>query len=159
MVCKVEGCGRSRHARGLCRRHYEREPDVRAKRNERWKQKYRSNPEFNARVKATAKRSYFRRDHAYDLVCAWKSRNRAKVSAYQRRYRTRLKEARGVGHSAKFYPGRECHVFANKSWQRSEIVSRAFRRGPWHVTVRLPWGECVDFKTSDVRLGLFTEAV
>jgi hypothetical protein len=84
-------CGeRKCHARGLCVRCYEHEPDVAAKKNERWKRKYHSNPEFAARIKATAKRHALADDGAYARILAWKDAHPEKVKQYRKRYKERI---------------------------------------------------------------------
>lgn len=63
-VCSIEGCGEAHYAKGLCRKHYRKTPEIRLREME-----YRKSPVFKAYIKeyrkrpeAQAKRlEYFRR--------------------------------------------------------------------------------------------------
>lgn len=109
-----------------------------------WKERYRTNPEFAAQVKQRASADLFNRyEERCAAIAAWRQANPEKVHAYQAKYRAQQRALTGVGHSAKWTPGKAVALDDLRIF--GEVASKAYKVDKeWVVDLRLEGGDVIE---------------
>ena len=96
--CSVYGCERKYLARGLCKKHYDRErradPEWRAKENARRRERYRSDPEYRKRENARTRE--WQRERSGDPEWRAKENARLRTPEWRERHNARRRARRAT---------------------------------------------------------------
>ena len=142
-ICSVEGCDKPHFGKGFCTRHYQ-------------SYRYHNFPEHRAKKLQAAKEFNLARPEVHALACErYREKHLKQVRAQSLAYARREKDKLGVYPGARFRPGDPCSVFVKNELVFGTIDSPAYGGGNnWSIMVALPWGESVEFQTTEVKVCL-----
>lgn len=109
-----------------------------------WKNQYATNPAFAEQVKERARRGLFNRyDERATAIALWKKQDPARERRYKAKYRAKKRLETGVGHSARWTPGKAIALDDLRLY--GSVASAAYRcDGEWVVDLRLESGSLLE---------------